>query len=82
MKFITWIILALTKKFQTKITTSNTDKLFLFETTTSINDSPLVTATISVRFNDIRHHKAKVVFYNKSSKILLGDCETISSNCV
>jgi hypothetical protein len=44
MKFITCIILALTKKFQSKLTTSNTDKPSLFETTTSINDSPLVTA--------------------------------------
>ena len=50
MKFITCIILALTKKFQTKLTTSNTDKLSLLETTTSINDSPLVTAFKSVFF--------------------------------
>ena len=50
MKFITWIILALTKKFETKLTRSNTDKLSLFETTTSINDSPLVPAFKSVLF--------------------------------
>ena len=50
MKFMTCIILALTKKFQNNLITSNTDKLSLFETTTSINDSPLVPAFKSVFF--------------------------------
>ena len=50
MKFMTCIILALTKKFQNNLITSNTDILSLFETTTSINDSPLVPAFKSVFF--------------------------------
>ena len=42
--------MAVTKKFETKLTRSNTDKLSLFETTTPINDSPLVTAFKSFFF--------------------------------
>ena len=50
MKFMTCIILALTKKFQNNRITSNTDILSLFETTTPINNSPLVPAFKSVFF--------------------------------
>ena len=51
MKFMTCIILALTKKFQNNLITSNTDILSLFETTTPINNSPpLVPAFKSVFF--------------------------------